>query len=163
MASPTDSISLLKDVEFFSDISPKHLEQIAGISQVKTFRDGEEIFHEGGAQKFLYFVIEGRVALEIHVPNSGKLRILTVEPNETLGWSSMTDVVRTQTATARVVMDSKLLAVDSAQLRKLCRDDPKLGFIIMERMANTIAKRLMMTRLQLIDMFARPSSEAPHG
>jgi hypothetical protein len=38
-----------------------------------------------------------------------------------------------------------------------------LGYAVMHHVANVIAGRLLATRLQLIDMFSQPPSEAPHG
>jgi hypothetical protein len=49
------------------------------------------------------------------------------------------------------------------KLRQFCEEDHELGYIVMRRMANVVASRLLMTRLQLLDMFADPSGEeAPH-
>jgi CRP-like cAMP-binding protein len=165
MFMEVDSVStaLLRSIPLFDDLSAQHQEQIVQFSHLCSFLEGKEIFHEGDPQDYLYVVLEGRVALEIHIPNHGKLRILTVEPLEMLGWSSMADVAPKRTATARAVTPTKLLATDAAQLHKACLEDSKLGFVIMHHVTNVIASRLLVTRMQLIDMFANPSSEASHG
>ena len=163
MSPETVSVELLQSIPLFHDAPPAHLDVLARISQIRSFKENHEIFHEGDAQDYLYVVLEGRVALEIHIPNRGRLRILTVEPLDVLGWSSITDAVRKRTATARTVTPAKLLAISAEDLQKACTDDCQLGYLIMTHVANVIANRLIITRMQLLDMFATPPSEASHG
>jgi CRP-like cAMP-binding protein len=162
---PSDPISTntLREIPFLADLSEPHLELLASLSRMRTAKDGEELFHEGDPQDYLYIVLEGRVALEIHIPNRGRLRILTVESGELLGWSSVTDAIPRRTASARVVCDTRLMAIDSVRLNKACQEDPILGYRIMVRVANVIANRLVSTRIQMLDLFANQPAEAHHG
>jgi CRP/FNR family transcriptional regulator, cyclic AMP receptor protein len=157
------ALSTLREIPFFADLSPAHLELLASLASFREAQNGDELFHEGDPQDCLYIVLEGRVAVEIHIPNHGRLRILTVEPTELLGWSSITDTMPRRTASARAVAATRLLAIDSAALHAACKKDSDLGYFIMNRVANVIANRLLITRLQLLDLFASPSSEAHHG
>jgi len=54
---------------------------------------------------------------------------------------------------------SCLIRLDAFALRQLCEEDSGLGYIVMTRMANVVASRLLTTRLQLLDMFAHPESK----
>ena len=105
-------------------------------------------------------MIEGRVALEIFVPHQGRLRILTAEKMDVIGWSAATPGVRTRTASAKTVIPSVLIGIDSEAMHQFSEDDYEFGYIVMRRIANIIASRLMVTRLQLIDMFAGPGKES---
>jgi CRP/FNR family cyclic AMP-dependent transcriptional regulator len=163
MASDSVTPSMLCSLPIFSDLSDEHVGIIADISTTRPFAEGEEIFHEGGSRRHLYVVLDGRIALEMHVPNRGWLRILTVEPQQAFGWSSVTDVASKRTVTARAVCAGKLLSIDAGRLIEACRKDPVLGSVIMHHVANLIAGRLLVTRLQLLDMFSQSTSEAPHG
>jgi CRP/FNR family transcriptional regulator, cyclic AMP receptor protein len=163
MPSESVTIPLLQSIPMLHDLPPEHLGTIAGISEIVTFAEGQEMFHEGDRRDQLYVVLEGRVALEIHIPNRGRLRILTVEPMEVLGWTGMVDATSKRTATARAVAPAKLLAINADKLAKACSEDPRLGYIIMQHVANVIANRLLVTRMQLLDMFSNPPAEAAHG
>jgi CRP/FNR family transcriptional regulator, cyclic AMP receptor protein len=163
MTSDPISTSTLHEIPFLADLSAQHLELLASLSTLRTAKDGEELFHEGDPQDYLYIVLEGRVALEIHIPNRGRLRILTVEPNELLGWSSVTNAIPRRTASARVVCDTRLMAIDSMRLNKACQDDPILGYRMMLQVANVIANRLVTTRIQMLDLFSNQQAEAHHG
>lgn len=155
--------AMLCSLPIFSGLSDNHVDVIAGISKIQPFQENQEIFHEGDTRDSLYVVLDGRVALEMHIPNQGRLRILTVEPPDAFGWSSVADTAPRRTVTARAVCDGRFLVINAAKLRHACQKDPVLGHAVMQHVANLIASRLMVTRLQLLDMFSQPSSEAPHG
>jgi hypothetical protein len=57
------------------------------------------------------------------------------------------------------VIDGIIVGIDSARLRQLCEADHDLGYVVMRRLANLVASRLLVTRLQLIDMFAAPEEK----
>lgn len=99
------------------------------------------------------------MAIEIYVPGRGRQRIYTAEPMGIVGWSSATPVIRQRTASARAVLPGRLVYLDAVKLRQLCDQDRDPGYVVMRRMANVIAGRLLVTRLQLLDMFANPTTE----
>jgi CRP-like cAMP-binding protein len=156
MDDQTDPRKIMENIPWFTDLKPAHFEKMAEIASVHTFPEGGEVFREGDREDRLYVVIEGRVAIEIFVPHSGRIRILTVEPLDIFGWSSVTPVIRTRTASALAVLPTKVIGLDSEALRNLCDEDFEFGYYFMRRIANIIAGRLLVTRLQLLDMFAAP-------
>jgi CRP/FNR family transcriptional regulator, cyclic AMP receptor protein len=163
MASEQLTLATLHEIPFLADLSSEHLAVLLEMASVLTVKDGQELFHEGDQQDFLYIILEGRVAIEIHIPNRGRLRILTVEPMDLLGWSSMAESIPRRTASARAVADSRLIAIDAPRLAAACQRDNALGFQIMNKVANVVANRLLVTRLQMLDLFASPPTEAHHA
>jgi CRP/FNR family cyclic AMP-dependent transcriptional regulator len=151
----------MQSIPWFRELKPEHFERLAQIARTIDLPEGEVLFNEGDKEDNMYIVIDGRVAIELFVPHRGRVRILTAEPMDMVGWSSVTPVVRQRTAGARAVVKCTLLAVDSEKLRQLCDEDHDLGYLVMRRIANIIASRLLVTRLQLLDMFSQPS-EASH-
>jgi CRP-like cAMP-binding protein len=103
-----------------------------------------------------HVVVSGRVALDMFVPHKGKVRFYTCEAWEVVGWSGVTPEVHQRIAGAVAVMDTALISTGSEALRQLCEADHDLGYLVMRRMANVVASRLVVTRLQLLDMFAQP-------
>jgi CRP/FNR family transcriptional regulator, cyclic AMP receptor protein len=155
---PLDIVTLeLQKIPWFQELDPGHLRQFAEISTLRHFRAGEVFFHEGDKQDFFYIVLSGRVALDMFVPHHGKVRFYTCEQWDNFGWSSVTPVVRTRTAGAVGVMAGTVIATDTTKLQALCDRDHDIGYLFMKRMTNVIASRLLVTRLQLLDMFAEPT------
>ena len=83
--------------------------------------------------------------------------MVTAEPFDSIGWSSVTPIIRQRTASARAVVNSCLLAVESNKLRQLCEEDHELGYTVMRHLANVIAARLLVTRLQLLAQLSNPT------
>jgi CRP/FNR family cyclic AMP-dependent transcriptional regulator len=156
MNAQQELIAALQSIPWFQELSDQHFDLICSITHLVDVDQDTTIFSEGDKEENLYIVLEGRVAVELFSSVQGKIRIYTAEPLEVIGWSSVTPVVRQRTASARAVLDSRLAAVDGRELRKLCDQDCELGYIIMRRIANVIAGRLMITRLQLLDLYANP-------
>jgi CRP/FNR family transcriptional regulator, cyclic AMP receptor protein len=69
-----------------------------------------------------------------------------------VGWSVLTPVVRQRTVTLRASTDIRFLCFNSLILRQMCETDHDLGFIVMRRIANVVASRLLITRLQLFEL-----------
>ncbi len=159
MAQVEEIIEELRKIPWFQELREEHVARIASISNVHHFHAGEVLFREGDKQESVYLMLEGRVALELFVPHRGKVRIYTAEPWEIFGWSSVTPNIRQRTAGATAVIDSRIIRINAEKLRAACDEDHDLGYLVMRRLANVVASRLQITRLQLLDMFANPESK----
>jgi CRP/FNR family transcriptional regulator, cyclic AMP receptor protein len=159
MAQVEDVIAELRKIPWFKELKEEHVRTIASISNVHRFNAGDVLFREGDKQESVYLMIEGRVALEMFVPHRGKVRFYTADPWEVFGWSSVTPNIRQRTAGATAVVDSLVVRVNAEKLRAACDADHDLGYLVMRRLANVVASRLQITRLQLLDMFANPESK----
>ncbi len=149
----------LEKIPWFQELKPKHLQKLAEITHLQRVRNGEILFREGDTEGCLYVVVEGRVALDMFVPHRGKIRIYTAERWDVFGWSSVTPNIHKRTAGAVCVMDGLVAGMDAEKLRQACEEDHDLGYIVMRRLAHIIASRLLVTRLQLLDMFAVPEAK----
>ncbi len=149
----------LGKIPWFQELKPEHLQKITEISQLRKVKAEELLFREGDKEDYLYIVIEGRVALDIFMPHHGKIRIYTAEPWDVFGWSSVTPTIHQRTAGATAVIDGLIVGIDSKKLREACDEDHDLGYLVMRRLTNIVASRLLVTRLQLIDMFASPEAQ----
>ena len=163
MTPKQELINALQTIPWFQGISSEYFEYLAGISEVIEVESGKDLFHQGDKQDFLYVVLTGRVAIEIAVPGKGRTRISTVEPTEMLGWSSVTPVVRQRTASAVTVLPSVLVRMKAGELQKLCEQNHSFGYAVMRRIANVAASRLLVTRLQLLDMFSPSNKEGSNA
>jgi CRP-like cAMP-binding protein len=149
----------LEKIPWFQELSKAHLQKIMEISQLRRIKTDEVLFREGDKEDCLYIVMEGRVALDIFIPHRGKVRIFTAEKWDVFGWSSVTPTLHQRTAGATAVADGRVICIDSARLRQACDEDHDLGYIVMRRLTNIVAGRILTTRLQLIDMFASPEEQ----
>ena len=157
MALAEEIYSALKKIPWFNSLTPDHFNKTAELAHLHRAKAGEIFFREGDKQDYVYIVLEGRVALDIFVPHHGKVRFYTAEPFDVFGWSSVTPSVRQRTAGAAAVLDSTVVCIDAEKLRQFADEDHDFGYMLMRRLTNVVASRLLVTRLQLIDMFAGPA------
>ncbi len=153
----SDLSKILATIPWFLDLKPFQLERLARCASIRNVPAGTELFHEGDRTDGLYILLEGEIILEIHVPQKGSLKLMVAEALDIIGWTSLTPVVRNRTSTARISKDARLLAFNGDALRLLCDEDHDIGYVIMRRVANVAASRLLITRLQLFDVILTKS------
>lgn len=145
-------LNVLKGLQFFHDIDEKYLEQVASVAVLRDVEEHSLLFREGDVATHVYFVVSGRVSLDICAAGIGCRRILTIGSGEPLAWSALLQQSRL-TATARALTQTQLVVIDASQLLTICQHNPQLGFEIMRRTALALAARLSATRLQLLDVY----------
>jgi CRP-like cAMP-binding protein len=132
-------------------LSDELLHKLAGISCVRSFRAGEILFEEGMHIDEMYLIWSGRVALDMNVPGDGSRRILTLGPGDIAGWSPLLEL-GALTASAVAMENTETVVVPAGRLLEECRKHPELGYEIMRRVARQLARRLLATRLQLVEL-----------
>lgn len=151
---------VLQELRFSADLPQEVLEQLAAESTMQRMSAGAVVFREGGKNDDLYLIRSGRLALEMNVPGRGAVRILTLGPGEMVGWSSLLDQGK-MTASAVAVEDTELVVAPAGKLRELSDANRDFGFHLMRQMADALSKRLVATRLQLLDLFADAPAAIP--
>jgi CRP-like cAMP-binding protein len=71
-----------------------------------------------------------------------------------LGWTTILGGGRL-TATARCQEATRAIELPGPELIALCEADPVVGYQLMKCVAQTLARRLTATRLQLLDLYNR--------
>lgn len=147
----------LQELSFSAVLSEPVLDQIVAVSSLVEFRSGAVLFREGSVIHTLYIICRGGVALEMCVPARGCVRLLSLGPGDMVAWSALLGG-GTMTTTAVAIEDTQVIAIAAPELLRICNTHPDVGHQVMRRMAQSLAQRLVATRLQLMDLF---STEPP--
>jgi CRP-like cAMP-binding protein len=151
-----DATTLAKSLEesaFAAVLPPDALQSLADGATWKRLAAGSVLFREGQQSDAFYVVHRGHVTLEMCLPARSCTRLLTLGPGEVVAWSALVGDGR-MTATAAAVDDVELIEFSGGDLLKRCDADPQFGYLIMRRLASALAKRLLATRLQMLDLFS---------
>jgi len=143
---------LIAQAPVFAGLTTAQLELIAGCGHNERVDAGAFLFREGAPAERFYLIRSGTVALEVHAPGRGQLRIETLDEGEVVGWSWLFSPYRWQ-LDARVLEPAALVEFDGACLRGKVETDNELGYLLMRRFAAVIVERLHATRLQLLDVY----------
>lgn len=146
-------LDALRTSPLFGFLESAHLEKLVAFAREVSWPPDRVIFREGEPDDKLYLVLEGLVALDIYVPGRGRVTILTIGPQEVLGWSAAVPEVEKKTASARTLQPTRAIAIDASALHAACEQDHDLGYHVYRTLANVIASRLKATRLQLLDVY----------
>ncbi|RMF36818.1 MAG: cyclic nucleotide-binding domain-containing protein [Planctomycetota bacterium] len=162
MVSVAETRYLLEQLQFSANFPDQVLHRLAQTAKMVEMHAGTVIFREGSLNETLYLIHTGRIALEMNVPGRGAVRILTLGPGEMLAWSALVGEGR-MTATAIAIAESQLIALPAPHMRELCEADHEFGYHVMREMAAALARRLVATRLQLLDLFADSAPGTNHA
>lgn len=125
---------------------------LSSIAKMVDYPTGTMVFSEGELHDRLYFVCSGTVSLEMVTAGGGKQRILTVGAGDLLAWSGLLGDGR-MTATATALQPVRMVEFQANRLRVLCESDHEVGYVVMSRIAKALSRRLLATRLQLLDLY----------
>jgi CRP/FNR family transcriptional regulator, cyclic AMP receptor protein len=143
MATEVQSHSFLKG------LSAQQLETLSKIATRAQFKAGKPIFHQRETADRFYLIEQGHVSLDYGLPRKRHVQIQTIGPGEALGWSWLAEPYQWQFS-ATAIDDVTVSAFRVPDLREQCARDPKLGYAIMERIAQVLVGRLQATRHKLL-------------
>ena len=145
---------VLKECQIFSTLDDIELEEIISLGVEKQYDAGTVIFEEGVSAEELLVLQEGKVALQMTLPEAHmrmnrKITIDIVTRNEIIGWSAMVEPY-TYTLTAVCLQNVKALSVNGFNLRCLLQDNPHTDRKVLKELIKVVTSRLDDTRQVLI-------------
>ena len=143
---------IIKEHPFFENLIPEYIELIAGCAALVKFDENHMILKEGETADNFYLIREGKISLEMDVPDQGTITLETVGEGDVVGWSWLFAPYQTH-FNARALEPTRAISFDGKCLRKKIDQDHNLGFHIMTQFVKIIQNRLQATRLKLIDMY----------
>jgi CRP/FNR family transcriptional regulator, cyclic AMP receptor protein len=139
-------------IPFFQGMPAEALREIAAQSTVLTLERGRNLISQHAAAEHLFFLISGSVQIYIHFRGVDDLLVGTIrQPGALLGWSVVRKPHR-YTSTVRCEEECRVLRLPREVLTRLIETEPQLGYLLLKRIAATLANRLEQTR----DFLVRP-------
>lgn len=141
----------LNEFSVFGRMTSAEVERIESLCEEVTYQDGHTIFKEGDRSSYLYLLKSGRVSLRISLPNHKVLVVGTVEPGETLGWSSVRRD-KPYTAMAVAVGDVEMIRISGEKLAKMFETEPRIGYLAYASLLGVVAERLEEARIRIANL-----------
>ncbi len=136
------SANWLKKSDLFGALDESQLNALLSHSNVQSFPEGEVIFRQGDEAGYLYVLIEGAVDLTVKAQEEIAFMTSQVQKEgEIFGIPSLIEPFR-YNVTARCLVPSKILMIDSGHMKKRMEEDPRMGMEIMTRLASIYFHRL---------------------
>jgi CRP-like cAMP-binding protein len=145
---------------FGESLSSQTRERLGAIGELRRVDAGAVLLREGAECDRFGILLDGLLSLRVAVAGRGRATLMTVEPGETFGWSAVVPPYRS-TSTVVALQPSEVLVFDAEQLRALLREDDALAATIYPRLLQCVSRRLVATRTQLLDLYAREREYEP--
>jgi len=145
---------------FFSGLDDAVIAELAGCARNEHVRAGEYLFRAGGTAEHFYVITRGRIGLELHSPGSGSHTLDSAGEGEVLDWPWLIPPYQ-WFFDGRAAEPTSVVSLDSACLRRKCDADPRLGYELIQRVAQVMSHRLQATRVRLLDLYGPPHSRPP--
>lgn len=117
----------IKKQEIFSLLTPKQVDEIHDIAEIRRFSEDEMIFDQKTESKHVYFLLEGEVALRLPSRNdmsveSFSFEIDRIKGHGVFGAGKLFGVKRNQTR-ARALKPSVVMIIGADDLLKISREN----------------------------------------
>jgi CRP/FNR family cyclic AMP-dependent transcriptional regulator len=149
-----DFIEAAKTHDLLSTLEPRHMEKLLGLAKEVRFGADEVILRDGAKPDFFYFILEGKVALEI-LAQARCLVVQVLKTGDATGWPSLMYGVSGGNFQARSLEPVRALAFEGRQLRAACESDPGFGFSMMKLVLGLAADCLDAARMRLVERVGR--------
>lgn len=154
----TTVLSAIDETWFGLALPPDSRYRLADLGRLYEAPAGLVLLHEGEDTRELGLVVSGRVGLRAHVPGRGPMTLLTVEQGDVFGWSAIVAPFLA-TSTASTVERSLIVGLEATALRAALHADAGLAASVYRQVLEAVARRLVVTRHQLYDLYRLDSYE----
>jgi CRP-like cAMP-binding protein len=144
----------LKDCSVFSALNGLELQRVSDLVKQKHFDVGSVMFEEGDDAGELFVLQEGKVALQMLLPKVNgqtgrKITVDVVNYREVVGWSALVEPFK-YPFRAICLQNVEALSLGGDRLRLLLREEPKIGYKVLNELIKAVATRLHETSRVLI-------------
>ncbi|MDP8237779.1 MAG: cyclic nucleotide-binding domain-containing protein [Candidatus Hatepunaea meridiana] len=153
----SDMRRTLSSLPLFENISTRDWRELASLFHKRTFSDEEIIFRYGTPGLGMYIVIDGNVVI-YSKEKTNDVEIARLGPGSFFGEMSLIDEID-RSATAVSSGNSNLIGIFRPQLKDLMYHRPRLGLILMERLACIVVSRLREADKRLMEYRKKLNSE----
>ncbi len=147
------SANWLKQTELFKELDETQLNDLLEHSTMESFPEGKIIFHQEAEATHLYILIQGAIDLSVKAQEEiGFLTSQIREEGRIFGIPSLIEPFR-YNVTARCILPSKVLSIESHYLRQKMEGDPKMGMRMMKTLLFLYYNRLNELRKGIVAFF----------
>lgn len=145
----------MQDIEFlrlsegFNGLADEQLAALAACVTHQTFQEGEKLFSEKEAARFLWIVKKGTVALRFDLPGrqtSSESTISTVGEKMMIGWSSLVPPYKYTLSSYCTSRTCEVVKLETACLNAIFEKEPRMGYQVKKHLIHVVGSRFQSLR-----------------
>jgi CRP-like cAMP-binding protein len=143
-AGAEEIAAVLRGTAILKGASAATLRRIAAIAEPLAVDEGETLYSVGDPARSAYIVISGRLRFTIGGDGRPEASGSIIPPGDILGWAALLVDQPRRIATVVALEPCRLLAIEGkALLQLLENEDPRAGFLVMQRLAKMITQSFL--------------------
>jgi signal-transduction protein with cAMP-binding, CBS, and nucleotidyltransferase domain len=145
------TVEVLKGFELFNSLTVDNLAEISEFCHLYNMREGDRIFAEATKARDVHLCRSGKVDIAIWMgpPWNRNIAVHRAKRGEVFGWSALV-APYIYTASAECVESGEEIRIKGSELLSVFKQNPRIGYIIMENLSANISLRLTQTRQRLV-------------
>jgi CRP-like cAMP-binding protein len=141
--SNQDAVSVLRNTPILQEVSAATLTKIAAIAEPLAVDEGEILYSLGDPARSAYIVISGRLRFTLGGDGRPEASGSIIPPGDILGWAALLVDQPRRIATVMTLEPCRLLVIEGKALLQLLEDEPRAGFLVMQRLAKMITQSFL--------------------
>lgn len=132
----------------FKDIEREYIELLRPLFEKFTCPAGVMIIAQGAAADYLYLLESGQVEISFKPYDAESITITHLRAGGIFGWTALIGGPK-YTSSGVAMGDVNAMRVRGSDLRKLCKEHPEAGKVILDRLAGAVSTRWTDSREQV--------------
>src|SRR5882757_7188398 len=142
-SSSQDAVAVLRNTPILQGVSAATLGKIAAIAEPLAVDEGEILYSLGDPARSAYIVISGRLRFTLGGDGRPEASGSIIPPGDILGWAALLVDQPRRIATVMALEPCRLLVIEGRALLQLLEDEPRAGFLVMQRLAKMITQSFL--------------------
>lgn len=141
--TPEEIAGRLGGTNLFAGLEQGALERIAAICRRQDHAADDVLYRPGDEAEEVYVLLSGRVNFTLVSGGQSKRAGSVISNRMVFGWAALIPEHPRRVATAVCIEPSTILAINGDELLAFLESEPKVGFLVMQRLAAMIARNFM--------------------
>lgn len=141
-------------VPAFEDLDDEYVDLLKPLFEPFSCHAGSIVLQQGAPAEYLYLILNGQVGMSFKPHDGTPITISHVEKGGWFGWSAVVGS-RKYTSSALAIVDLETIRIHGNELRRLCVEQPEVGKVVLERLADNVSFRWKDAHKQVQSILAK--------
>jgi CRP-like cAMP-binding protein len=139
----TSNFETLRSTDILRGVSHSTIEKIAAIAKPQTIEEGEMLYSVGDPARSAYVVASGRLRFSLGGDGRPAAGGTIIAAGDILGWAALLGNQPRRIASVIALEPCQLLAIEGEALLEILEQEPRAGYLVMQRLAKMITQSFL--------------------
>jgi CRP-like cAMP-binding protein len=138
-----DVLGVLRRAPMLQGVAEATLESIARLARGVSVDEGETLYSVGDPARSAYVVASGRLRFTLGGDGRPQAGGSIIPEGDILGWAALLVGQPRRIATVVALEPCRLIEIEGKQLLRVLEEDPRSGYLVMQRLARMITQSFL--------------------